>query len=243
MGRSGEMVSRATDRLLIVVSVLEGRCFPKRPQHMLIVEAKFDGERLATDPVEHTDQPEFATELAWELDRKALHQHRLQRSPIKLQCFALDPATSAKENIGYVVLDLRSVQEKRQAPKWYPLLSNKYSKFKSEIQVGVVLETDLKAPVDGFKVREAPLRETKASALPSEIDPISILPVLNEEEGYHQIGPAQYCRDYFVLSVTVVFATHLEQLVPSTMKLPEGRPEFFFYYSLLGNDVANEPFF
>ncbi|XP_053910877.1 centrosomal protein of 120 kDa [Cuculus canorus] len=236
------MVSRATDRLLIVVSVLEGRCFPKRPQHMLIVEAKFDGEQLATDPVEHTDQPEFATELAWELDRKALHQHRLQRSPIKLQCFALDPATSAKENIGYVVLDLRSVQEKRQAPKWYPLLSNKYSKFKSEIQVGVVLETDLKAPVDGFKVREAPLRETKASALPSEIDPISILPVLNEEEGYHQIGPAQYCRDYFVLSVTVVFATHLEQLVPSTMKLPEGRPEFFFYYSLLGNDVANEPF-
>lgn len=53
-----------------------GRYFPKRPKHMLIVEAKFDGEQLATDPVEHTDQPEFATELAWELDRKALHQHR-----------------------------------------------------------------------------------------------------------------------------------------------------------------------
>lgn len=53
-----------------------GRYFPKRPKHVLIVEAKFDGEQLATDPVEHTDQPEFATELAWELDRKALHQHR-----------------------------------------------------------------------------------------------------------------------------------------------------------------------
>lgn len=26
------------------------------------------------------------------------------------------------------------------------------------------------------------------------------------------------------------------------MKLPERRPEFFFYYSLLGNDVTNEPF-
>lgn len=43
---------------------------------MLVVEAKFDGEQLATDPVDHTDQPEFATELAWEIDRKALHQHR-----------------------------------------------------------------------------------------------------------------------------------------------------------------------
>lgn len=53
-----------------------GRSFPKRPKHVLIVEARLDGEQLATDPVEHTDQPEFATELAWELDRKALHQHR-----------------------------------------------------------------------------------------------------------------------------------------------------------------------
>ncbi|NXT55306.1 CE120 protein, partial [Pluvianellus socialis] len=219
-----------------------GRYFPKRPKHLLIVEAKFDGEQLATDPVEHTDQPEFATELAWELDRKALHQHRLQRTPIKLQCFALDPVSSAKENIGYIVLDLRAVQEKKQAPKWYPLLSNKYTKFKSEIQVGVVLETDSKALVDGFKAKEAPPREGKASALVTGLDPKSIVPVLNEEEGYHQIGPAEYCRDYFVLSVTIAFATQLEQLVPSTMKLPERQPEFFFYYSLLGNDVTNEPF-
>ncbi|XP_065512156.1 centrosomal protein of 120 kDa [Caloenas nicobarica] len=236
------MVSRAADRLLIVVSVLEGRYFPKRPKHMLIVEAKFDGEQLATDPVEHTDQPEFATELAWELDRKALHQHRLQRTPIKLQCFALDAVSSAKENIGYIVLDLRAVQENKQTPKWYPLLSNKYTKFKSEIQVGVVLETDSKAMVDGFKAKEAPPREGKATALLSTLDSKSIVPVLNEEEGYHQIGPAEYCRDYFVLSVTIAFATQLEQLVPSTMKLPERQPEFFFYYSLLGNDVTNEPF-
>ncbi|NWZ31193.1 CE120 protein, partial [Asarcornis scutulata] len=236
------MVPRAADRLLIVVSILEGRYFPKRPKYMLIVEAKFDGEQLATDPVEHTDQPEFATELAWELDRKALHQHRLQRTPIKLQCFALDPVSSAKENIGYIVLDLRAVQEKKQTPKWYPLLSNKYTKFKSEIQVGVVLETDTKALVDGFKAKEAPPREGRVSAFLSGLDPKSIVPVLIEEEGYHQIGPAECCRDYFVLSVTIAFATQLEQLVPSTMKLPERQPEFFFYYSLLGNDVTNETF-
>ncbi|NXI49996.1 CE120 protein, partial [Chloroceryle aenea] len=221
---------------------LTGRYFPKRSKHMLIVEAKFDGEQLATDPVEHTDQPEFATELAWELDRKALHQHRLQRTPIKLQCFALDSVSSAKENIGYIVLDLRAAQEKKQAPKWYPLLSNKYTKFKSEIQVGVVLETDSKTSVDGFKAKEAPPREGKASTFPSGLDLKNIVPVLNEDEGYHQIGPAEYCKDYFVLSVTIAFATQLEQLVPSTVKLPERQAEFFFYYSLLGNDVTNEPF-
>lgn len=63
-----------------------GRHFPKRAKHMLIVEAKFDGEQLATDPVDHTDQPEFATELAWEIDRKALHQHRWLLFPV---CFVL----------------------------------------------------------------------------------------------------------------------------------------------------------
>ncbi|NWY68362.1 CE120 protein, partial [Erithacus rubecula] len=236
------MVSRAADRLLIVVSVLEGRCFPKRPKHVLIVEARLDGEQLATDPVEHTDQPEFATELAWELDRKALHQHRLQRTPIKLQCFALDAVSSAKENIGYIVLDLRAAHEKKQAPKWYPLLSNKYPKFKPEIQIGVALEADSKVLVEDFKAKEAPPREGKALTLFPGLDPKSIVPVLNEEEGYHQIGPAEYCRDHFVLSVTIAFATQLEQLVPSTMKLPDRQPEFFFYYSLLGNDVTNEPF-
>ncbi|XP_071436231.1 centrosomal protein of 120 kDa isoform X2 [Pithys albifrons albifrons] len=218
-----------------------GRCFPKRPKHLLIVEAKFDGEQLATDPTEHTDQPEFATELAWELDRKALRQHRLQHTPIKLQCFALDPVSSAKENIGYIVLDLRAAQENKQAHKWYSLLGNKYPKFKPEIQIGVVLETDSKALVHGFKAKEAPPREGKVALFPG-LDPKSIVPVLNEEEGYHQIGPAEYCRDYFVLSVTIAFATRLEQLVPSTVKLPERQPEFFFYYSLLGNDVTNEPF-
>ncbi|XP_076994920.1 centrosomal protein of 120 kDa isoform X3 [Tamandua tetradactyla] len=235
------MVSKS-DQLLIVVSILEGRYFPKRPKHMLVVEAKFDGEQLATDPVDHTDQPEFATELAWEIDRKALHQHRLQRTPIKLQCFALDPSSSAKETIGYIVLDLRTAQETKQAPKWYQLLSNKYTKFRSEIQISIALETDTKAPVDSFKAKGAPPRDGKVPASLFGLDPKDIVAVLNEEGGYHQIGPAEHCTDSFIMSVTIAFATQLEQLIPCTMKLPERQPEFFFYYSLLGNDVTNEPF-
>lgn len=231
-----------SDQLLIVVSILEGRHFPKRPKHMLVVEAKFDGEQLATDPVDHTDQPEFATELAWEIDRKVLHQHRLQRTPIKLQCFAVDRQTSAKETIGYIVLDLRTAQETKQAPKWYQLLSNKYTKFKSEVQISITLETDTKAQVDSFKAKGAPPRNGKVPASLLGVDPKDIVAVLNEEGGYHQIGPAECCTDSFILSVTIAFATQLEQLIPCTMKLPERQPEFFFYYSLLGNDVTNEPF-
>ncbi|XP_029327765.1 centrosomal protein of 120 kDa isoform X2 [Mus caroli] len=231
-----------SDQLLIVVSILEGRHFPKRPKHLLVVEAKFDGEQLATDPVDHTDQPEFATELAWEIDRKVLHQHRLQRTPIKLQCFALDPQTSAKETVGYIVLDLRTAQETKQAPKWYQLLSNKYTKFKAEVQISLTLETDTKAQVDNYKAKAAPPRDGKVLASLAGVDPKDIVAVLNEEGGYHQIGPAEHCTDPFILSVTIAFATQLEQLIPCTMKLPERQPEFFFYYSLLGNDVTNEPF-
>lgn len=44
------------------------------------------------------------------------------------------------------------------------------------------------------------------------VDPKDIVAVLNEEGGYHQIGPAECCTDSFTLSVTIAFATQLEQV-------------------------------
>ena len=81
----------------------------KRSRVKFIVEAKFDGEQLGTDPVEHNEVIEINQELAWELDKKSLHMHRLQRSAIKAICYAV--TDSSKENIGYVVLDIRSAPE------------------------------------------------------------------------------------------------------------------------------------
>lgn len=79
----------------------------------MIAEARFDGELLSTDPVDHVESPDFTQELAWELDKKGLQQHRLQRTSIKIQCYVIDTASSMKEVIGYVVLDLRSIQAKQ----------------------------------------------------------------------------------------------------------------------------------
>ncbi|XP_037633784.1 centrosomal protein of 120 kDa [Sebastes umbrosus] len=231
-----------TDQLLIVVSILEGRHFPKSPRLSLVVQASFDGEQLATDPVEHRDQPHFSTELAWELDRRTLHQHRLQRTPIKLQCFAVDSVTKRKESVGYIVLDLRSVQEVKQEPRWYPLLSSKYTKQRPALLLSMALENDTKPSQpspDRFKAKKAPPRQGSPSVtdlLPDKLE-ASLVP----DQGYHQVGPADHCSDMFILSVTVAFATKLEQLIPSTMKLSEGSG-FFFYYLLLGNDITSEPF-
>ena len=70
-------------------SVTIGKRFPKRARHKIIVETKFDGETLSTDPIDHVESPDFTTELAWELNKKSLHQHRLQRTPVKVQVLSL----------------------------------------------------------------------------------------------------------------------------------------------------------
>ncbi|KAL6114956.1 cep120 [Pungitius sinensis] len=232
-----------SDQLLVVVSILEGRHFPRSPRLSLVVRASFDGEQLATDPVEHRDQPLFSTELAWELDRRTLHQHRLQRTPIKLQCFAVDSETKRSESVGYVVLDLRSVHEAQQEPRWFPLLSSRYTKLRPALLVGAALESDAKPAEpspDGFKAKKAPPRRGAPAA--SELLPARLEATLVPEQGFHQVGPADLCSDMFVLSVTVAFATKLEQLIPSTTKLSAEGSGFFFYYSLLGNDITSEPF-
>ncbi|KAL3062360.1 hypothetical protein OYC64_002214 [Pagothenia borchgrevinki] len=232
-----------TDQLLIVVSILEGRQFPKSPRLSLVVQASFDGEQLATDPAEHSEQPHFSTELAWELDRRTLHQHRLQRTPIKLQCFAIDSVSKKKESVGYIVLDLRSVQEVKQDPRWYPLLSSKYTKQRPALFLSMALESDTKPSdpsPDRFKAKKAPPRQ--GSPAVTAMLPDKLEATLIQDQGYHQVGPADHCGDMFVLSVTVAFATKLEQLIPSTLKLSAEGSGFFFYYSLLGNDITSEPF-
>lgn len=49
----------------------------------------------------------------------------------------------------------------------------------------------------------------------ANLESVKLEAVLNEDEGYHQIGPADICKDMFVLSVTLAFATKLEQVKPS----------------------------
>lgn len=220
------------ERFLIVVSILGGRSFPKRPQHKLIIDTKFDGELLSTDPVDHTERPNVTQELAWQLDRKGLQQHRLHRSSIKVQCYAYDTISTMKEMIGYAVLDLRSATMK-QTSKWYPLLHSKYTRHKAEIQLGLYLDHDTGDEV-GKKLEDLAGVSIK--------HPNLLCPVLNESGGYYQIGPLDVCKDIFILSVTIGYATNLAQLIPGSTPLPDSSAGYHFYYSLFGNNVTNESF-
>ena len=57
----------------------------------------------------------------------------------------------------------------------------------------------------------------RVSAVPGSPAVTDLLPdkleaTLVPDQGYHQVGPADHCSDMFVLSVTVAFATKLEQV-------------------------------
>ncbi|KAK2186531.1 hypothetical protein NP493_197g03000 [Ridgeia piscesae] len=202
----------------------------------LVAEVRFDGELLTTDATDHVETPDFTQELAWELDKKSLHQHRLQRSSVKVQLYAISTATTMKEAVGFVILDLRAAQN-QQSFKWYQLLHSKYSSSKPEVRLGIYIDDDSKAGDTSFKAKEPPAR-VGDWADGAEFDLKQLRPILDDIDGFYQIGPPDRCSQHFVLSVTVAFAANLLQLIPTTIPLPS--TGFFFYYSMFGNDVTNE---
>ncbi|PIK47213.1 putative centrosomal protein [Apostichopus japonicus] len=242
-----------TNHYLLVVLIVEGRRFPKKANQQLILESRFDGELLSTDPVAHVEAPVFNSELAWEVSKKLLHQYKLQRTPIKLQCYVTDLQTKRKESAGYILLDLRTADKQDGTSavlplhkKWYHLLNSKYSRMKPELLIGLSLEVDTGPKEESFQAKAAPARRGKVltpdGSSESSLDPGVLAPVLNNAEGFFQIGPPDKCCELFILSVTVVFASNLTELVPTTIPLPHRESGFFFFYQLFGNDVTNEIF-
>eukprot|EP00911_Craspedida_sp_UC1_P002891 UC1_evm4s2112 len=134
-----------TDQV-IVVTVLKGREFPRRAHFSLVVQGKFDGEELSADPVRHDGQFEVQNELAWVVSRRALHQHRMQRTPVKLTVYAVDHSSYEKVAIGYVMLSLRTAQQTPPAAKWYKVLNCLYKKSRPELQVMIAMEDAAAVP-------------------------------------------------------------------------------------------------
>lgn len=233
---------------LIVASILEGRHFPSRPGCTLIVEAKFDGECMSTDPVPHTCSPNFNTELAWGVDRGGLHVHRLRRTPIKLQCTAVDNRTGKRESCGYLVLEIRSIRENVKGIKWQQLLNSKYYGTKPEIHMGLHLEKDVvESEASTSKKEEVGVRVVNADAArnatpaPPENRSDDAIPRLNVEGGFYQIGPEAAGTEMYRFCVTVSFAANLNQLVTGTDRASSKQRCHFVYY-LLGNEVTTDAF-
>ena len=110
------------------------QCTGRSDKSCICLEARCNKEILTSDRIAlKQTNPEISTELCWELDRKCLHMFRIERQPIKLQCFALESDNVEKNFLGYIVLDMKGAQEGEE-PKfeWKPLLSSKYKGPSSE---------------------------------------------------------------------------------------------------------------
>ena len=162
----------------------------------------------------------------------------MQRTPVKLQCIAFDKSTKVREPVGYILLDLRAAQLKPKPPKWYPLLSSKYSRLKPAIKIGLALEDDSNNENANFTAKEAPPRSVME---PADMGG-NVSALLNAAEGYFQIGPDHSECEIFVLSVTIGTAHNLEQLIHGDQALPSVTSGYFFYYSLFGSDITNDVF-
>jgi hypothetical protein len=47
---------------------------------------------------------------------------------------------------------------------------------------------------------------------PMNVNLKTLVPVLNEQEGFYQLGPLQSCNDFFMLSVTIAYTNNLPQV-------------------------------
>lgn len=158
-------IKMESPKYLIIITLIDGQNFTvpdgalDKIEASVFAEARFGNESiLKSDPIKLTNSnPEFVTELAWQLDKKSLHQLRVERKSIKLQIFMQTKervkgsrqqnnngqsivvtnglqttdsnSTNKVELIGYTIIDIRSAQEREQ-PKfqWLPLLNPKFRK-------------------------------------------------------------------------------------------------------------------
>lgn len=120
----------------ILISVSLGDNLPLQEEFLsksckttAILEAKFNEEVLQSDPILiDSVNPELATELGFRLNKKDFQQFRIERKSIKLQCFVDYSTLEERHFIGYVVLQIRDIQEYTHDPKykWHILLNPKY---------------------------------------------------------------------------------------------------------------------
>uniref|UniRef100_A0A5K4FDL0 DUF3668 domain-containing protein n=2 Tax=Schistosoma mansoni TaxID=6183 RepID=A0A5K4FDL0_SCHMA len=241
------------DRCLVVVALITGRNFPNRPTHHLVCEAKFNNEVLSTDPVEHNEEPQFEQELAWDLDKTSLKQHRLQRSALKVTVSAVDSQSPVKEPIGFFMLDLRSCSTEK-VYKWYRIL---HSKYKGSPAVFASIYID----IEGQELVPNPKMKTGLAMSLSEAD---LIPrVYNSEEDnqhfslpttmtniqstnitWYTIGPRRLAKEYFMLTFQFEEAFKLESLIPIEQSLCSGEHigGFHFTCELFGISIYSNQF-
>ena len=85
---------------LVVLGLHKGHSFPgpKSPRESLYIAARLDTTWLQTEMVAASTDPDFNTELVWELDRKQMAALRSSKAVVKVKCLLCKLNYSCVEN-------------------------------------------------------------------------------------------------------------------------------------------------
>ncbi|XP_065572997.1 centrosomal protein of 120 kDa-like isoform X2 [Artemia franciscana] len=242
---------RSDQLLLLILRVCQANNVLLHKGQTLIIEAKFNGESLASDPIPGSIHADVNTELAWSVSRKELHDLRLQKAPIKVELYAT--SSSQKKLLGYCILDPRTAEVGATDQKWHKMIGSKHADKPVLLLLCLALEIDEETQVvtrveTVEEVTEKRVEKMDVSNKEEEKSRefvntgFDLKPVLFEG-AYFRIGPADRCHDSFCFSVTVVFADNLPLLLPDeSSNWPHLDSKYHFYFSLLGCDITTEAF-
>eukprot|EP00127_Corallochytrium_limacisporum_P003794 Clim_evm8s153 gene=Clim_evmTU8s153 len=269
------------DVVLFLIGIGDGVNFPTLHGKCLIAEATFNGERLWTDPIRSFDStPQFSTELAWEISHKVLQDHRRQRTPLKLRIYALpeelmdalegegdqetDPAQYRKEELGFVMIDIRSAQFGMESEDYQTVNSQQFSRLHPKLNIRVAVESanlaasetsqpppeaEQQVPViSGADEQEfngvfrantsqmSPTRQKQIVASPQRVSsPFrSGIPTVVDDGAGHFL--IGNGQDDFVLTVTVHKVSDIDLVVKDGERT--FGPEFYISYELFGAEIT-----
>jgi len=200
--------------LLLVLSIDSGLDFPSSGQgSVLKVKARLDEAWLESGEVSASPNPQFGTELAWEVAEEQLKELRRQRATVRVEVWR-----NSNEMLGHQILDVRTAvalsETDSPGTTWHKLKGCSTPSLRLGLGLAV---------------------------LPGEEKLASPQLVEGEEGGYFILKPGEEGGSRSTLSVTIQAANGLVNLTPPGVTLPPS-DSLYFHYSLLGVDVSTEPF-
>ncbi|ROT81315.1 hypothetical protein C7M84_025497 [Penaeus vannamei] len=99
-----------------------GRGWRPKNGHTAIVTAKLGTHVVTTDPVALTSDPQFYTELSWELESQIIRRLKVDHVPIRVECHSISKR-GKQECLGYIIMPLATaVLGVESDPNWHKLL-------------------------------------------------------------------------------------------------------------------------
>ncbi|XP_066597046.1 protein Daple-like isoform X2 [Prorops nasuta] len=97
-----------SSNIQVVLRIKEGKGFDQI-LHSTSLTASLNGHLLETNAIEASANPQYTTDLIWELDKITLRKLRSGQVTLKLECFAFKE-DDTKDKVGYALLSIRSAQ-------------------------------------------------------------------------------------------------------------------------------------